>query len=642
MASSNVASPDSRRHGRGPTLTPGTTVGGRYAIREPIAGASLLGASYVAVDAQGGAQVALRVLDPGVVDSPAEQQRLIEDIERARALEQKNVAQTYGLGDDGQVRYVVYEFVEGQRLREFLERKQAQGKVFSVKAAYNIVAHLCNAVAYAQSALPHGCISADCVWVNTAGRVKITDWGFGRTAVAQPGFAAQLGSGELASVAPELAGGTTPDVASDVFSIGVVLYQLLCGQTPNPRALVPPSRARPGLPREVDTVIARAMSLDAASRYRDPLELKQALFQAMDGSKAEPPSQEDPPAREPSSNPFSGAAQRVQTQHGIPGQQPASSRAPQVMPGAQPKRPGMIQIPTQHGVGPELVRGRIPTPGLHEEDDGDEKWLVQKDKLDFGPFTLAEVKRQIERGDIHGEHVLIDNASGQRKRVQDHPAIAAFYVEASRRLDLKKRADAEAKLERSEKRKSRGLIVGLIVAVLVVGGGVLALMYLRKPQVVEKVVKVREPENLEDALKGITIEFKSTLPPDRPKKKGGGPGVRRAPGAPTDDFDAPTVLGDASQGGGDEQLSQAQIQGVMGANGRALTACIAEERRRNPGLARVDLDFVVQSSGKVSAVKVNGERGTPVAQCMLGKMRGFSFPRYNGPKTVASYGFTLR
>lgn len=654
MAHSDLAPSEggSKRRPRDASALPaGTVIAGRFTVTEPVPGPGSLGSTYAATDGQTGARVGVRLIEPGLVEAPHEVERLRADLQLAQALDHKNIAQTVAFVDDGARRFLVYEFVDGQSLREFLERKQQQGKVFSVKAAYNIVAHLCNALSYAHRTLVHGVLAPDCVWVNTAGRVKVTDFGLGATVASRPGFGERRAAGELPYCAPELGSGAAVDVRTDLYSVGAILYQLLCGQVPRPGpngAVQPPSRLRPGLSSQVDQVIARCLNPSPSSRYGDPLELKQAIFTAIEGRKSDaPPSMDDPgsgAAPLPPPGNFGGQiSQRVQTQLGVPGSGSTSTRPPQVMPGAQPRKPGMIQIPTQHGVGPELVRGRIPTPSVFGDDDADERWLVQKDKLDFGPFTLQEVKRQIERGDIKGDHVLIDNTTGQRKRVKDHPAVQAFYAEAEKRLEQRRRSEAEAKLERAEKRKSRGLIVGLIVTVLAVGGGVAAILLLRKPTVVKEVVKVRDPENLEDALKGITVEFKSTKPPERRRKAGGGGGAARPAGSPGgDDFDAPTVLGDATEGGGDEQLSQAQIQSVMNANARSLTSCILEERRRNPAIPRVDLDFVVQNTGKVSAVRVNGEKGTPIAACMLGKMRSFNFPRYNGPKTVASYGFTLR
>jgi hypothetical protein len=66
------------------------------------------------------------------------------------------------------------------------------------------------------------------------------------------------------------------------------------------------------------------------------------------------------------------------------------------------------------------------------------------------------------------------------------------------------------------------------------------------------------------------------------------------------------------------------------------------EKHKEPGLSDIALDFVVRGTGKVSAVKVNGQRGGPFASCVLGRMQSFGFPKFNGNKTVASWSMSMR
>ena len=98
----------------------------------------------------------------------------------------------------------------------------------------------------------------------------------------------------------------------------------------------------------------------------------------------------------------------------------------------------------------------------------------------------------------------------------------------------------------------------------------------------------------------------------------------------------------ASQSGGDETLAEASVQKVMSSNFKVLVGCIAEERHRNPGLHKVDMDFIIKGSGQVSAVRVNGETSTPFAGCMYGKMQTVAFPKFNGQKTHAAFSLALK
>jgi hypothetical protein len=80
----------------------------------------------------------------------------------------------------------------------------------------------------------------------------------------------------------------------------------------------------------------------------------------------------------------------------------------------------------------------------------------------------------------------------------------------------------------------------------------------------------------------------------------------------------------------------------MTQNFKVLVGCIAEERHRNSGLHNVEMDFIIKGTGTVSAVKVNGQTGTPLASCMFGKMQTVMFPKFNGNKTHASFSLNLK
>jgi hypothetical protein len=101
-------------------------------------------------------------------------------------------------------------------------------------------------------------------------------------------------------------------------------------------------------------------------------------------------------------------------------------------------------------------------------------------------------------------------------------------------------------------------------------------------------------------------------------------------------------MGDVSQGGADEILSDRTIQTVMMGNYRKLVPCLMEEKRRSPGLKDMDLEFIVGGNGKVSAVKVNGQRQGAFPGCVLNRMQSFNFPKYNGSRTIASWSMSLR
>ena len=190
--------------------------------------------------------------------------------------------------------------------------------------------------------------------------------------------------------------------------------------------------------------------------------------------------------------------------------------------------------------------------------------------------------------------------------------------------------------ETAERSKHRGRVVTLLglIAVVVLGGGGGLLWYVQHMKA--KVVVIKEQSDPD-------FKFEIAMKVDPPEKRPGGAkrSRPRQPGA-KNAFDDTTVLGDASEGGGDETLDGATVQKVMTQNFKVLVGCIKEERGRNGALRTVDMDFIIKGSGQVSAVKVNGQTAGAFAGCMYGKMQTVTFPKFNGTKTHASFSLSLK
>ena len=270
-------------------------------------------------------------------------------------------------------------------------------------------------------------------------------------------------------------------------------------------------------------------------------------------------------------------------------------------------------------------------------DDSAERWLIQKDKLDFGPFRLSEVKSQIEKGQIKGEHTIIDMENGERRRVQEHPVLRDFVAKVEGHLETRARAEADLAAERSHKHRVT-LLLGMMAAVLAIGAGAVVYYMSRKPNEKERIV-YRE-RDVEELFKGIEISMKVEPPP--PKKKTGTGHSKGSTKGGSGELSDVTNLGDANGEGGDETLDAGVVQKVMTSNFRSLTGCIYEERKRNPSLKNVDMDFAIKGSGSVSGVKVNGAKDTVFANCMYSKMQSIAFPKFNGAHTRASFSLSLK
>jgi hypothetical protein len=329
---------------------------------------------------------------------------------------------------------------------------------------------------------------------------------------------------------------------------------------------------------------------------------------------------------------------------GIPRSPSPVAGAPTAPPGAPPPRPrtpvaGTAVLPR----GPSTERSiqfAVADAG-GPIDESVERWLIHKDRLDFGPFSLLSVRDQIRQGKFGPDSIIVDQSTGARTTISAHPLLEDTLFEVSEERERKRREAADH-AHRKADRRVRLLIAAVVAGVIVVlVGGVMVFIKRQKPIVKEKIVYREKEQNLEGLLKGIDIAWKA--PPKQKKRRRRS--SRSEPGAPErvyDEFDAPLELGDASKGGGDEKLTQATIQKVMRQNFSKLTPCVLAEKRRDASLREVQIEFLVRGTGKVSAVRTNGQRKGPLADCMLEQMKRISFPSFNGPRTRAGFSMSLR
>jgi len=195
-----------------------------------------------------------------------------------------------------------------------------------------------------------------------------------------------------------------------------------------------------------------------------------------------------------------------------------------------------------------------------------------------------------------------------------------------------RRAHAEHRSEKSEKNKSlvTAVIVGAVAVVVL--GAVGAYVWSRKDATEGKLASREEEAEIDKFLKGLKVTTAKASVVKRGARRPGGAG------GGSDEFNNDMNLGDASKaGGGDETLDDGQIQDVMAANYRKLVPCIMQAH-----VPEMAIDFGVRGTGKVSAVKVNGQRSGAFPACVLGRMQSFNFPKFNGSKTVASWSMAIR
>ncbi len=260
---------------------------GRYEIKEE-RGRGSMGVVYKAYDPQIGRFVALKVLRQDRVTSKAFVDRFLREARAIGKLSHPNIVNIYDIGEDKGTVYITMEFIEGVPLSQLMKEG-----MLSLEQVLEIGAQTAEALSYAhRRGIVHRDVKPSNVILQPDGRVKITDFGIAH--IEDPEIPQQTQAGEIlgtpAYMSPEQVNGRAVDGRSDLFSLGVVLYEALTGQKPFKgqniaslfREIVektpsPPSSINPEVPDGVSKVVMRCLAKDPAERPSDGEELAREL-----------------------------------------------------------------------------------------------------------------------------------------------------------------------------------------------------------------------------------------------------------------------------------------------------------------------------------------------------------------------------
>ena len=206
----------------------GTVLGDRYEIVR-LLGQGGMGAVYQAHDRELEREVALKVIRSDMAANPEILKRFKQELILARQITHKNVIRIFDLGQADGIKFITMEFIEGEDLQNMLRRKK---KLEPAEAA-TIMAQVCRALeaAHAEGVI-HRDLKPQNIMLDKSGRVYVMDFGIARSLVT-PGMTqtgALIGTPDYMS--PEQAKGQTLDVRSDLFTVGIIFYEILSGQSP--------------------------------------------------------------------------------------------------------------------------------------------------------------------------------------------------------------------------------------------------------------------------------------------------------------------------------------------------------------------------------------------------------------------------
>ena len=282
-------------------MTTPRLLGSRYEIGD-VLGYGGMAEVHRGRDVRLGREVAVKVLRADLARDPSFQARFRREAQAAASLNHPAIVAVYDTGEEDQLGnqpYIVMEYVEGRTLRDVLK---VEGRLMP-RRAMEIVADVCAALDFShRNGIVHRDVKPGNAMITRTGAVKVMDFGIARAVADNSATVTQTAAviGTAQYLSPEQARGENVDARSDVYSTGVLLFELITGSPPftgdSPVAVAyqhvrenppPPSTLNPDVPPELDAIVLKAMAKNPANRYQSAGEMRADLIRAINGRPVE-------------------------------------------------------------------------------------------------------------------------------------------------------------------------------------------------------------------------------------------------------------------------------------------------------------------------------------------------------------------
>jgi beta-lactam-binding protein with PASTA domain/tRNA A-37 threonylcarbamoyl transferase component Bud32 len=264
----------------------GRVLDGRYLVGERIARGGMASV-FKATDQRLGREVAVKVMHHGLGDEPTFTQRFEREAQAAAQLNHRHVVSVFDQGTDGEITYLVMEYVPGRTLRDLMRDETPMKPARALELLGQVLVALSAAHA---AHLIHRDIKPENVLITPDGDVKVADFGLARAVSAATTATGGTLIGTVSYLAPEIVVNEGADARSDVYACGAMLYEMLTGEKPHTgespiqvaykhvhEDVGPPSKVQPGLPPYIDALVARATCRDRDQRSADARVLLQQV-----------------------------------------------------------------------------------------------------------------------------------------------------------------------------------------------------------------------------------------------------------------------------------------------------------------------------------------------------------------------------
>lgn len=271
----------------------GKKLDGRYEIIELI-GEGGMADVYKAVDIVDNKTIAVKILKKEFAENEEFLRRFRNESKAIAVLSHPNIVKIYDVGFSEKIQFIVMEYIDGITLKEYMENE----RVLSWKDAVHFVTQILRALQHAhERGIVHRDIKPQNIMMFTDGTIKVMDFGIAKFAREEGKTATDQAIGTVHYISPEQARGDVTDAKSDLYSVGVMLYEMLTGQKPfdtdNPVSIAVmhmhniaelPRRINPDIPTPLEEIIVHAMEKNPDDRYQTAVE----MMRDIDRFKADP------------------------------------------------------------------------------------------------------------------------------------------------------------------------------------------------------------------------------------------------------------------------------------------------------------------------------------------------------------------